>query len=258
MYTKFFINFIVILGFAIYKYIFPSSFFINFLFFIYFFIILYYFFIFKKDILLKKIINFIVLLSFFIFTIGLTTIILDIKNNKTIEVKNDYVIILGAGLKGDKPKSVLKYRLNKALEYYKKYPNTIFIVSGGQGKDEIISESEAMKNYLVLNHIPAKQIIKENKSKTTLENLLFSKKLIPLNIKNIGVISNDFHLYRVKFLAKTINFNINPIYAKTPFISLFSLYTRETIAVIYYYIKNLNIFKNTKTPLNLNLVVFIL
>ncbi|MGL5089245.1 MAG: YdcF family protein, partial [Cetobacterium sp.] len=77
-------------------------------------------------------------------------------------------MILGAGLRRDQPKKVLKYRLDKAVEYYKKYPNTIFIVSGGQGKDEIVSESKAMKKYLIKNSVLNKNIIEENKSKTTL------------------------------------------------------------------------------------------
>ncbi|MGL4998811.1 MAG: YdcF family protein [Cetobacterium sp.] len=144
---------------------------------------------------------------------------------------------MGAGLRRDQPKKVLKYRLDKAVEYYKKYPDTIFIVSGGQGKDEIVSESKAMKKYLIKNSVLSKNIIEENKSKTTLENLTFSKKLIPKNIKSIGVISNDFHIYRVKFLAKNLDLKLNPIYANTPLKSKISLFTREALAVIYYKLK---------------------
>ncbi len=117
---------------------------------------------------------------FFIFTFILVEgiILKDIVVNKNKDPKVEYLIILGAGLKGDVPSEVLKYRLNKAVEYYKKNPDTIFIVSGGQGKDELISEAEAMEIYLSKRGIPIKNIIKEDKSTSTYENLKFSDKII--------------------------------------------------------------------------------
>ncbi len=187
----------------------------------------------------KTIVEICVAIGLTLFVIALGTILMDIYNSKNIEMKNDYVIILGAGLQGNKPKDVLKYRLDKAIDYYKKYPNVIFIVSGGKGKDEIISESKAMKNYLISHSIPQNNIIEENKSTKTLENLIFSYNLIPPNIKNIGVISNDFHMYRIKFFANLLNYKLNPIYAKTPLKNKISLFTRETLAVIYYSLKNI-------------------
>ena len=156
----------------------------------------------------KTIVEICVAIGLTLFVIALGTILMDIYNSKNIEMKNDYVIILGAGLQGNKPKDVLKYRLDKAIDYYKKYPNVIFIVSGGKGKDEIISESKAMKNYLISHSIPQNNIIEENKSTKTLENLIFSYNLIPPNIKNIGVISNDFHMYRIKFFANLLNLSM--------------------------------------------------
>ncbi|MGL6066696.1 MAG: YdcF family protein [Cetobacterium sp.] len=235
--VKFLINFLFLFFLFLYKEQFPSSFFINVVFFIYLFLIIYFLILSKAS---KQIRNFIKLssfLSFIFFLLSLGSIIFDIHSFKSSEVKNEYVIVLGAGLRRDQPKKVLKYRLDKAVEYQKKYPNTIFIVSGGQGKDEIISESKAMKKYLIKNSIPAQNIIEENKSKTTLENLKFSKELIPKNIKSIGIISNDFHIYRVKFLAKTLNLELNPIYATTPKRSKVSLFIREALAVIYYKLK---------------------
>ena len=53
--------------------------------------------------------------------------------------------------------------------------NIIFIPSGGQGKDEIISEAEAMKNYLIENNIKPEDIILENESTNTLQNMKYSK-----------------------------------------------------------------------------------
>ncbi|MCQ8213073.1 YdcF family protein [Cetobacterium somerae] len=251
MIYKIIFNLMVLTLIIFYKKIFPSSFFINIISILYFGGVLYYFFrskINKKITILIEVISFFIV-SFFILSLG--SILFDIFQNKsTPEIKSDYIIILGAGLKGDKPKKVLKYRLDKAIEYYKKYPNTIFIVSGGQGKDEIISESEAMKNYLTSFGIPKKHIIQENRSKTTLENLKFSQKLIPFTNKKVGVISNDFHMYRVKFFANSLNLNITPIYAHTPFKSKISLFMREALAIMYYQLKSLIIQKELNTKLS--------
>lgn len=239
MIFKILFNLIIVISLGVYKYIFPSSFFINILFFIYIFFTIYHLFILNGNKIFKAIIETCFTIGVTLFIISLGTIVMDIHNSKNSESKNEYIIVLGAGLRGDKPKNVLKYRLDKAIDYYKKYPNTIFIVSGGQGKDEIISESKAMKNYLVSHSVPKNNIIEENKSTTTLENLIFSHNLISNNVKNIGVISNDFHMYRVKFFANSLNYKINPIYAKTPLKSKVSLFSREALAIIYYSLKNI-------------------
>lgn len=234
MFFKYLLNIIILICIGTYKYIFPSSFFINILFFIYIFFIIYHLFILNSNKILKKIIEVCLAIGIVFFIISLGTILIDIYNYKGLESKNEYVIILGAGIQGDKPKNVLKYRLDKAVDYYNKYPDTIFIVSGGQGKDEIVSESEAMKNYLISHFIPKENIIEENKSTTTLENLIFSQKLVPNNVENIGIISNDFHMYRIKFFANILSYKLNPIYASTPMLNKVSLFSREAIALIYY------------------------
>ena len=80
---------------------------------------------------------------------------------------------------------------------------TIFIPSGGQGKDETISEAEAMRNYLVENGINEEDIIIENKSTSTLQNLKFSKKIIDRVNSNGKVIfsTTNYHVFRSGVIA---------------------------------------------------------
>src|SRR5699024_6286572 len=90
-----------------------------------------------------------------------------------------YIIILGAGIRSEEVTSLLKSRLDKALQYQTKQKEKIkFVVSGGQGADEPVAEAFAMRKYLLSQGIPNQQIIYEDQSTTTLENLQFSKKLI--------------------------------------------------------------------------------
>ncbi|WP_297639357.1 YdcF family protein [uncultured Clostridium sp.] len=115
-----------------------------------------------------------------------------------------YEIILGGGLNGDKPGSILEKRLNLGIDYLNLYKNTKVIVSGGQGPDEIVPEAVAMKNYLIEHGIKENRIIEENKSRTTVQNIAFSKKIL----KNMGaenekvvIVTDDFHLYRAQLIA---------------------------------------------------------
>ncbi len=178
---------------------------------------------------------------FFILTFILVEgiILKDILVNRNKDPKVKYLIVLGAGLKGDIPSEVLKYRLDKAVEYHKKNPDTIFIVSGGQGKDEWISEAEAMNIYLSKKGVPLKNIIKEDKSTSTYENLKFSDKIIKEKgiTGDIGVMSNSFHMYRVKLISKKLKFPLKTVYAETPAIVFPNYMLREYFAFFNEYRK---------------------
>lgn len=220
----------------IYKCLFPTSFFINIIFFVFLFYLFYKKFIYKKYKKLENLLIFLLSFVIIIWCFGISIILKDIYFNKNKIQKFDYIIILGASTKKDKPNASLKARLDTALNLYKKCPTTIFITSGGKGKDEEYTESFVMKKYLISKGVPSKNIIEENNSKTTLENLIFSKKIIK-DSNSIGVISNSFHIYRIKFFIKKMGLKIEPIYAPTPFSTLVSSYLRESLAIIYYNIK---------------------
>ncbi len=115
----------------------------------------------------------------------------------------------------------------------------MIIVSGGKGAGESITEAEAMERYLAKHDIPRAQIIKEEKSTSTFENFKFSKKMMQnQNMKldvPILVITNDFHAFRTKMIAKRFGLNITVIPAKTPWIAVPNLYVREYFAVIKSY-----------------------
>lgn len=91
----------------------------------------------------------------------------------------DYIIIHGAGLDGPRPTPLLAGRIDKALELWKKqHQHGKFVVSGGQGADEIVSEAQAMRDYLLEKGVSADAILMEDKSTTTWENLRYSLAII--------------------------------------------------------------------------------
>ena len=121
----------------------------------------------------------------------------------------DYVIIHGCGLlRGREVSKLLADRIDKAIEVYHKDPTPpILIPSGGKGDDEEISEAEAMEAYLIEHGIPSRQIIKEDKSMTTRENLLFSKKIIRERGGSpyVALVTSNYHVYRALNLCEKID-----------------------------------------------------
>lgn len=115
-----------------------------------------------------------------LFTIGLVLFIsvegLIIYNGHHVDKeKPDYLMVLGAGLRGTKISTSLLYRLETALDFHELYPDVKIIVSGGQGEGEKISEASAMRNFLVDNGVDSSQIIMEDKSTDTYENFLYDE-----------------------------------------------------------------------------------
>ena len=80
------------------------------------------------------------------------------------EDKLDYIIVLGAQVYENGPSPVLKYRLDTAVDYLKENPDTVCIVSGGQGKNEPFSEAKGMADYLMEQGIDENRIIREDQS----------------------------------------------------------------------------------------------
>lgn len=148
-----------------------------------------------------------------------------------------YMIVLGAKVKpGGVPSLSLKNRLEEALKYLKKYPHVQVIVSGGQGPDEDQTEASVMLEYLLNNGIEASRIVMEDKSTSTYENLLFSKELLPKETKRVTIVSNDFHLKRAKYLAETLDLEVDVVAAKTPKSVEAKLKLRERAALLKTYI----------------------
>ena len=116
----------------------------------------------------------------------------------------DYIIILGCGIREDGTLfPLLKGRVDNAVGIYRsqleKTGKAPYLVpSGGQGPDEVCSEAEAMKNYLIAEGIPEEHILTENRSSTTLENMKFSKALIESRSDNANVAfsTTNYHVFR--------------------------------------------------------------
>lgn len=147
---------------------------------------------------------------------------------------SDYIIILGAQVRGNKPSATLEYRLEKGYEYLEAHPETKAVLSGGQGPDEIMTEAEAMYVYLVDKGISKERLILEDESHSTYENLTNSFKLIDAEKENatISVVSNRFHILRAQIQAKKLGRQVGGIGAKSHVYLIPNYYFREFFAVM--------------------------
>lgn len=118
--------------------------------------------------------------------------------------KLDYIIVLGAGIKGEQVPPLLASRIDKGIEILKKNPKALVIMSGGQGKGEDIPEGEAMARYAINKGIDESKVIIEDKSTDTKENLLFSSKLMTKESPRVGLVTTSYHVFRALILAKDL------------------------------------------------------
>lgn len=180
-----------------------------------------------------------------IFSVGLCLILLaaavtgciiaTASYNKS-EREAGYLIVLGAGVNGTVPSLSLRERLDAAYDYLQDHPNTVCIVSGGQGSGEDITEAECMYRYLTDKGIDPERVIREDKATSTQENLTYSLALIgPENAPYVGILSSEYHLCRARLMARELGMDPVMIPAKTTRISLRINYFLREIAAVWYY-----------------------
>jgi len=153
----------------------------------------------------------------------------------------DYVIILGSRIRKDGTLTpILQARVDKAIEFAKEQKdstqkNIIFVPSGGKGTDEKIAEAEAMKNYLIKKEISPNNIIIENKAKNTVQNFIFSKRLIEESNKGKGIIfsTTNYHVFRSGVIAWNEGIECEGIGSKTKWYFYINALIREFFANLF-------------------------
>lgn len=153
----------------------------------------------------------------------------------------DYLIVLGAKVRSDGPSLSLNDRVEAAAEYLAKHPNTVAVVSGGQGPDEPMTEAKAMYEGLVARGIAPSRIWQEDKAASTWENLQFSLNIIEEKTgrrpETVAVVSSEYHLFRAGLFTKAAGAGFIGIPAQTSIASLkINYFLREVAGVWHYYL----------------------
>ena len=146
----------------------------------------------------------------------------------------EYLIVLGAKVNGTVMSLSLQERADVALTYLNENPNTIVVVTGGQGEDELITEASALEDFFLNNGITKERILVEDTSTSTYENFKNTYELY--NITEAVVVTNTFHSYRANFLAQQVGMKTYPLNARTPLIIKPKSYVREYLAITKAYV----------------------
>ena len=145
----------------------------------------------------------------------------------------EYIIVLGAHVDGTEMTLALLERTRRALQYLQENPNTKAVLSGGTGEGEQISEAEAMYRYLLEHGIRQERLIKEERATNTKENLDFSLNLIGDLNTRIGIVTNQFHVFRGVAIGRKCGCTfIYPIPSRYRSWKLLIYIPREILAII--------------------------
>ena len=128
------------------------------------------------------------------------------------EPDKDFLIVLGCGFRKDgSPSPLLRGRLDRALRFAEKQEAAtgkapIFVTSGGQGPDEVCSESACMKRYLLEQGVPEERILEEDRSTDTFENMKYSKAQIwKVNPQGkVAFATTNYHVFRSGLYARRV------------------------------------------------------
>lgn len=146
-------------------------------------------------------------------------------------------VVFGAGVEGTRPSLSLLARLEAAYRWWSEDQDRVLIVSGGQGPGEDITEAQAMETWLLDRGVPQSSIVKEERSRSTEENVAFSAPLLEERLtpgERVAVVSNEFHLYRCTALVERLGYSAVTVAAPTPKLYLKITYcVREFCSVIF-------------------------
>ena len=126
-------------------------------------------------------------------------------------VKGDAAIVLGAAVWGDEVSPVFRERINHAIDLYRTGKVRKIIFTGGQGNKDELTEAAEARQFAITNGIPAKDILVEETSHTTYENVVNAKLVADANgLNKVLIVSDPMHMKRAVAMAKDIGLDAYP------------------------------------------------
>ena len=153
------------------------------------------------------------LLVFFILllAVGLLASRIYLYSNASSDGPSDAAIVLGAAVWGADVSPVFKERINHGIDLYRKGRVRKLIFTGGQGNPGEPTESSAARDYALQLGIPAGDILIEEKSHTTYENILYAKQLTDAHgLRKVLIVSDPLHMKRAVAMARDLGLVADP------------------------------------------------
>ncbi|HEX8687254.1 MAG TPA: YdcF family protein [Pyrinomonadaceae bacterium] len=123
----------------------------------------------------------------------------------------DAAVVLGAAVWGAKVSPVFRERINHGVDLYRKGRVRKLIFTGGRGNDGEPTESAAARRYAMRGGVPAADILIEEQSHNTYENLLNAKRLADARgVRTVLIVSDPLHMMRAVAMARDVGLEAEP------------------------------------------------
>lgn len=150
-------------------------------------------------------------------------------------VPSDCIVVLGAKAHGLEPGRVLRARLEQAQKAYEQGLGGKILVCGGKGTDETVPEAAAMAAYLKAQGVPDEDILLEQDSRNTRENLRFAKRIMEANgYRTCVLVTSDYHMARARLLAAQEGLSVTCSRARSDWPGIWFSRVRECLSWIKY------------------------
>lgn len=154
---------------------------------------------------MKKLV--ILIISIIVILLGINFLV--VGTTKEQIVNRDYkfqeidcILVLGAGIRGNRPSPMLRDRLDVAIELYNKGIKKILVSGDHQGDD--YDEVNVMKNYLLENEIPSEDIFVDHYGVSTYDSIYRLRPIFSVN--EVIIVSQEYHLYRSLYIANMLDY----------------------------------------------------
>jgi uncharacterized SAM-binding protein YcdF (DUF218 family) len=152
-----------------------------------------------------------VLLAAILLTVILTAVRIYTFGGTSSDTEADAAVVLGAAVWSRNVSPVFRERINHALDLYRRNKVRKIIFTGGQGNPNEPTEAAAARTYAQANGIPAQDILVEQQSHTTYENIVYAKQLADANnLRKVLLVSDPMHMKRAMTMASDVGLEAYP------------------------------------------------
>ena len=181
------------------------------------------------------------ILKFLLLAIVLTIVITAVRiytySDYSVDISADAAVVLGAAVWSTNVSPVFRERINHAIELYHQGKVRKLIFTGGQGNANEPTEAAAARAYAQANGIPSQDILVEQKSHTTYENIVYAKQLADANkIKKVLLVSDPMHMKRAMTMALDVGLDASPSPTQTTRYKTWRTQFSELARETFYYL----------------------
>lgn len=158
---------------------------------------------------IKKLANLLILICFILAQIPIliNVYMFEFSNRHILTVEEasemefDCVLVLGAGVWGDRPSHMLEERLNKGIEVYKTGCTDRILMSGDHGRKGY-DEVNVMKDFATEQEIPANNVFMDHAGFSTYESMYRARDIF--KVEKVLIVTQEYHMYRAIYNARQL------------------------------------------------------